>query len=214
MKVLPAWRRDAGDNVAEDILRRDANHDGKDARREQERFEIQPVSEAENDDDGGEEDEQRRDLVQKPGQLDAMALFEIQVPDVTIHQSDDETRAENAGDGGELAAIGKVNMEQFGGPVNGKADGKEVVRPVKLDAVFAFEPAPQPQHQAVNDGQANQQGQDFPAGIRIFHVEEVHEGETVAKRRGDDNSTERRVAFCERVRFPWQNRIAATWWIF
>src|SRR5207302_6730751 len=92
------------------------------------------------------------------GDFDAVFLAEVKVPDVAVHQRDEEERAEEAHDGTHFAAEGKlgaadgdveVASQQLGGKINGEAEGEEVIGPVEPDAVGAFEAAAQQQHEAV-----------------------------------------------------------------
>ena len=86
---------DTGEDVADQVLRRQADNHRGDARGNQQRFDALAVADLEHQEDGDDQDDHRKHLGQEFRDFDPVPLLEIQFPKVAIHQRDGDTRAQN-----------------------------------------------------------------------------------------------------------------------
>src|SRR5207248_10501879 len=135
--VRPAdLQRDAGDDSAEKILRREAKDDGEDARAGEKTLELRfgVVNNAQHDQERDKVNEKRNDLTEELGNRGLTFLFEVDVPEVTIEERHDESSSEEDGGGIDMFAPFDVHAVEKDRGVECQGETEELERNTEAHA--------------------------------------------------------------------------------
>ena len=83
---------DAGDDVPQQILQGEAEHDGGDARAREQAGNGEPVADLQHHEERGDEDQQRDELTEKLRRLRVRLALKPRLPEIAPHQRDHEER--------------------------------------------------------------------------------------------------------------------------
>ena len=147
LERLADLQRDAGDDVAEQVLHREADDADDHGRSENHALDAVPVNPADDDEKGDDDDDQRGDLAEKFRGFFLLVPLVPQLPVVALHQRQDENRAEQhigrTGEAHHGFAIRKVGAENLQRKPEREDDAEKVVEQSELDAGVALQPAPE-----------------------------------------------------------------------
>ena len=142
-------QRDTSEDIPNQVLRRQADNHRGDARRNQQRLDALVVPDLEHQEDGDNQDDHPHHLGQEFRDFDPMALLEIQLPKVAIHQSDENTGAQNDRRRAQVPEKGPVQVQQQSRHVHCHAEREEVIEPAQTHPMLPLQPPPRQDHQAI-----------------------------------------------------------------
>ena len=149
LKRFADLQRDPGDDVAHQVLHRQADDDRRNPRRDEQALDRLAIAKVQHQKERDDQDGKPRNFAQELGNLDAMLLLKIQLPDVAIHQRDEKDGAQKKGAGAHLATMQEIHLEQACGHINRKSQGKEVIEIPEPDSVTSLQTPPQQHHEAI-----------------------------------------------------------------
>ena len=140
------FQRDARDDVAEQILHREADDADDDGRTEDHALDGIAVNAADDDEDGNDEKNEARELGEEFRSLRVLVLFKPDFPVIAPHECQDENRAEEDVGGAERVhcpkALGKIRLENFQRQPDRKGETEKLVERAEMDAGAALEKPP------------------------------------------------------------------------
>ena len=140
-------KRSAGNDPPEEVLAGEAEDDGDDPGSGEEGLQLalRMVSDAEDNEDCDEKDEQRHDFADEMRDWDLPALFEIEIPDVTIDQRHENAGAEEKEHGPHVVSPRGMNSGVNNGCVKGENQAEKLERRTEADSGATFEKTPDPE---------------------------------------------------------------------
>ena len=126
--------------------------DDQDARRDEQAVDGLVIAEPQHEKKGQQQDDQPQHFHEEFRHFDVMLLFEIEFPNVAVHEGDEKNRAEDERDPFCVIKKRPMQLKENPGKINGDAQSKGMVQPAELDAVLAFQPAAQQQHETEQTG--------------------------------------------------------------
>ena len=160
---------DARDDIAKKILHRKTKDDCSNAGRDEQAFDGLIVANVQNQKDCDEDDGCVDNFSQEFRDRNPMALLEVEFEKIAIQQSDEKGCAQDNDRRAEMVQKSPGQLEVARGCIDCQAGSEQVIKHAQTNAMFALEPAPAQNQQAINPGKGQREQEVFVTFGQLRH---------------------------------------------